>query len=391
MFVEAGFTGRVESTLEKRLGRPLNQRLVDLGRLLFFDNINGLHEDNSCAGCHSPAFGFGDSGSIAIGVDSNRIVGLHREGARNQRRAPMVINSAFFPKLMLNGRFVALSGDPFDNSGGFQFPVPEGTKRFPPHDPRVRTLLAAQGHLAQTELVEMAGFTGTAGTIGADFDAFDNGRGRALPSADAEGFRNEPIREVVLALIDAVPEYRRRFGQVFNGGPPFDEGDITFAMVGTALAEFQTSLTFANSPADRFARGDWQAMSDPQKRGALLFFDGLGCVRCHAVAGRSNEMFSDFSNHVLGVPQIAPLFGVGSGNVLFDGPNQDEDFGAEQVSGNSADAIASEPLRYATWRSNRRSFTTASSLGLKRQCGITSIRDARPSSTMLRQPGSTTI
>src|SRR5262245_40288374 len=149
LLARAGFTGRVESTLASRLGRPIDAELADLGRLLFFDNINGLHQDNSCAGCHSPAFGFGDTGSMAIGVDSNRIAGPNRVGARNQRRAPIVANSAFFPKLMLNARFMALSGDPFDNSEGFLFPAPEGTTRFPPNDPNVRTLLAAQGHIPQ--------------------------------------------------------------------------------------------------------------------------------------------------------------------------------------------------------------------------------------------------
>src|SRR5688572_5473820 len=37
------FTGRVESTLERRLGRPVNRRQAELGRLLFFDNIHSLH------------------------------------------------------------------------------------------------------------------------------------------------------------------------------------------------------------------------------------------------------------------------------------------------------------------------------------------------------------
>ena len=48
-------------------------------------------------------------------------------------------------------------------------------------------------------------------------------------------------------------------------------------------------------------------------------------------------MFSDFKMHVIGVPQIAPRFGVGEGNVVFDGPGQDEDFGLEQITGNPAD------------------------------------------------------
>jgi cytochrome c peroxidase len=344
---EAGFTGLIESTLESRLGRPLDRNLADLGRLVYFDEIQGLHGDNSCAGCHTPGFGFGDSQSIAIGVDNNRIVGPDRAGPRNLRKAPPVVNSAFFPKQMLNGRFVALSGDPFDNSMGFQFPAPEGTTRFPANDPEIRTLLAAQGHIPQTELVEMAGFTGTAGTIGPLFDPFDDGHGSTLPPADASGFRNEPIRSMVLDRFNAEPAYRALFGSLFNGGVPFPPGGITFSMVARAIAEFQISLTFADAPIDRFARGQTRAMSPSQKRGALLFFGKARCVECHAVAGAANEMFSDFENHVLGVPQIAPVFGLGTGDVLFDGPGSDEDFGAEQVSGDPDDryAFRTSPLR----------------------------------------------
>ena len=58
-------------------------------------------------------------------------------------------------------------------------------------------------------------------------------------------------------------------------------------------------------------------MSDAQKRGALLFFGKASCVQCHAVAGRSNEVFSDFQMHVAGIPQIAPKFGAGLGDVPF--------------------------------------------------------------------------
>jgi len=58
-------------------------------------------------------------------------------------------------------------------------------------------------------------------------------------------------------------------------------------------------------------------------------------------------MFSDFKNHVAGVPQIAPYFGVGEGNVIFDGPGEDEDFGLEQVTGDPADRykFRTSPLR----------------------------------------------
>jgi len=60
-------------------------------------------------------------------------------------------------------------------------------------------------------------------------------------------------------------------------------------------------------------------------------------------------MFTDFRSHVIGVPQVAPFFGLGKGNLIFDGPGQDEDFGLEQITGNSADRykFRSSPLRNA--------------------------------------------
>src|SRR5687768_8226215 len=56
---DAGFTGEVDASLEKRLGRPVDAAKADLGRLLFFDKLQAIHDDssapghgNSCAACH---------------------------------------------------------------------------------------------------------------------------------------------------------------------------------------------------------------------------------------------------------------------------------------------------------------------------------------------------
>jgi cytochrome c peroxidase len=305
-----GFTGRIASTLEARLGRRVDHQVAEVGRMLWFDPIGGLNDDNTCAGCHSPTNGFGDTQSIAIGIDNNGVVGPDRTGPRNQRRSPMVLNAAFFPTLMWNSRFRSLSGDPFDNSAGLLFPDPEGLRlSYQPH------LLAAQAFIPPTERVEVAGFT------------FPGG--------------NDDIRNEVLRRLNATRNYRELFSRAFPsvkaGGP------ITFDPVGRAIAEFEFTLVFADAPIDRYAQGDRNAMSDEEKRGAVLFFGRAGCVGCHAVSGRSNEMFSDFREHVIGVPQVAPSFG----NVTFDGPGHNEDFGLEQVTGNSADryAFRTSPLR----------------------------------------------
>jgi cytochrome c peroxidase len=54
-------------------------------------------------------------------------------------------------------------------------------------------------------------------------------------------------------------------------------------------------------------------------------------------------MFSDFAMHVAAVPQVSPVFG----NVPFDGPAANEDFGLEQVTGSVDDRykFRTSPLR----------------------------------------------
>jgi cytochrome c peroxidase len=219
------------------------------------------------------------------------------------RRAPMVLNTAFFPELMWNSRFSSLSGDPFDNSAGFLFPVPEGTSLST--EPQ---LLVAQAFIPPTERTEVAGF------------AFHGD--------------NDAIRAEVAGRLNAIPAYRRLFGAVFPevrlGGP------IDFEMFARAIAEFEFSLTFATAPIDRYVRGDAGALDASEKRGALLFFGKAGCVQCHSVSGASHEMFTDFRTHAISVPQLVPA----STNNVFDGSAANEDFGREDATGDAADRYA---------------------------------------------------
>lgn len=357
---EAGFTGAIESTVTQRLGRPVNPALVELGRLLFFDKAGAVHKDNMCAGCHAPANGMGDSQTMAIGIQNNDIVGPDRRGPRNQRRTPSIVNAVLYPKLMWNGRFAAASGDPFNTSLGFVFPPPEGTTQYPANDPRVPNLASAQAQMPPTELTEVAGYTGTTGQVAygmqwidPSFWVFDDGKGSTLPtpvlSPDGTFLTfNNPIREFLLATrLNTNATYVSMFAQVFPAEMAANGGKIDFSMFGRAIAEFEFSLVFANAPIDQYARGDVNAMDNSEKRGALLFFGKANCVTCHRVAGKSNEMFSDFENRVIGVPQVAPAFGIGLGNVHFDGPGSNEDFGLEQVSRNPADRykFRTAPLR----------------------------------------------
>lgn len=366
----AGFTGRIERTFKSRLheslGRPINPKLAELGRLLFFDKGLSLGRDNTCGGCHSPTHGMGDTQPMAIGLQNNNIVGPGRKGPRNQRRTPTVVNNALYPRLMWNNRFESLSGDPFDSSQGFSFPPPEDA----PHSPfqpdpvrfsaaensyhGVKHLLQAQAHMPPTELIEVGGFNGACSDPDPVF-AFNNcqfdvvnvpGPAQPLPPVDADGFRNEPVRQLTLETLNGIPKYRTLFGQVFKEVRR-DKAPIDFFMYGKAIAEFEFTLVFANAPIDQFARGHDNAMTASEKRGALTFFGKGNCSSCHKVEGKSNEMFSDFQEHVVGVPQVAPVFGYPTGNFPFAGKGGDEDFGREERTGNGADRykFRTAPLR----------------------------------------------
>lgn len=311
-----GVDGRMEERFTQMLGRDIDTELAETGRLLFFDPILSITRDNSCAGCHGPNVSFNDSKSISVGIGNNGVVGPNRVGEFNLRRAPTIINAAFYPNLMWDGRFASESMDGFDNAQGFRFPAPEGYSLS-----NLDHLLMAQAFTPVPDRIEMAGF-------------------------EFEG-DNDAIRAEITRRVDAIPEYRSRFAgsfqEVAEGAP------LEYEHIARALAEFEFTLIRADAPLDQYARGDTAAMSPAEKRGGLLFFrNPAACFECHITLGYANQMFSDFESHNIGVPQIAPS----STNAVFDGPGRDEDFGRERSTGDRGDRykFRSTPLRNVAYQ-----------------------------------------
>lgn len=307
--VDRSFDGRIEEKLVEMLGRPIHEQRADLGRLLFFDPVASLTGDNSCSGCHGPNSAFNDANSIAIGVDNNGIVGPGRLGPHNQRRAPTIVNAVFYPSLMWDNRFEALSRDPFDNSRGYSFPEPEGLTLS-----GMEHLLVAQAFTPTVNRIEMAG-------------------------AEFQG-DNDAMRAEIVTRVSVIDEYQALFEQAFDDVA--QGAEIRYEHIAAAIAEFEFTLVRADAPIDAYARGDHSSMSYTEKAGARLFFDESLCAECHIVRGFANQMFSDFEPHVLAVPQVVPVFG----NKPFDGA-ANEDYGREQHSGLNSDRykFRTSPLR----------------------------------------------
>jgi cytochrome c peroxidase len=85
--------------------------------------------------------------------------------------------------------------------------------------------------------------------------------------------------ELLLERLRSEPRYQALFPAAF---PEAESDAVTITNVTRALAAFERTLISANSPYDRYARGDANAISEEAKRGQDLFFsERLECFHCH--------------------------------------------------------------------------------------------------------------
>lgn len=102
--------------------------------------------------------------------------------------------------------------------------------------------------------------------------------------------------EEMIAQLEAIPQYREMFAAAFG------DGAVTTANVATAIAAFERTLITNQSPFDRFAAGDFNALTPSQRRGFDVFRSAqTRCFECHALPTFTHNTF-----HVLGVPDLDP-------------------------------------------------------------------------------------
>ncbi len=231
---------------------PTTPARVALGRLLFWDPILSGQKDVACATCHHPAFGYADGLDLSVGAGGVGL-GTARAFAASHPARLVKRNSQTVLNVVFNGLTAGVD------------PTPAAAPMF--WDIRVRSL-EAQALEPIKALEEMRG-----GGYPED---------RAVPAA--------------VSRLNAISEYRRLFARAFGGEKPVNEHNL-----GRALAAFQRTLVTANAPFDRYMRGDTAALGSEQVRG-MERFQSIGCINCHA-----GPMFSDFTAHVLGVPDNPKL------------------------------------------------------------------------------------
>jgi cytochrome c peroxidase len=161
------------------------------------------------------------------------------------------------------------------------------------------------GPLATSEGINRARGTRNAPTVAnAAYNETQFWDGR---SPDLEDQSQHPfINPVEMGLADHQPildvvrsdgAYRKMFRQAFD----LAARDVTMHHVQQALAAFERTLVFGNTPWDRwYFGGEADAISDAAKRGFEVFLNDGRCVSCHVIE-QDHALFTDHQFHNIGV------------------------------------------------------------------------------------------
>ncbi len=305
----------------------INDPLAQLGMLLFFSKALGGDQDAACVSCHHPALGGGDRLPLSIGVAAVEadLLGPGRAhspaaegfdgGPTVPRNAPTTFNISLWDKvLFLDGRVESLD-DEQPNGERTEIRTPDTA--FGVADPLAGgNLTEAQARFPVTSPEEMRGFV------------FEAGAGNAAVRAHLVGRLAGTVNPPELDPNDWLPEFERTFG------PGTAATLITFDNITRAIAAYERSQTFVETPWKRYVQGDRRAISNRAKQGAVLFLGaresgGFACNSCH-----SGDFFTDEAFHTLAMPQI----GRGKGND--NGVTVTDDFGRFRETGDPVDWYA---------------------------------------------------
>jgi cytochrome c peroxidase len=102
-----------------------------------------------------------------------------------------------------------------------------------------------------------------------------------------------PTSAAAVKAIAADPEYQRQFQAAYGRQPNYED-------IGRAIAAFERTLVFLDSPFDAFVTGTQDAISEEARQGWALFNGKGRCMSCHAL-NPSNPIGTDNRFHNIGV------------------------------------------------------------------------------------------
>lgn len=246
---------------------PLSKEKINLGKLLYHETglaLSPMQEVGkgtySCASCHFASAGFQAGRIQGIGEGGSGF-GVNGEGRERDQaydvleldvqpvRSPSALNLAYQEAVLWNGQFGATG-------------INQGTDyAWVPGTPIETNELGYQG----LEIQAIAGLTVHRMTIDKNF-------------LDQNGYT-----EMFDRAFSAYPEDRR----------------YTKETAGLAIAAYERTMLANQAPFQEWLKGNNRAMSEDEKRGAILFFGEAGCATCH-----NGPTLSKMEFHALGMKNL---------------------------------------------------------------------------------------
>jgi len=369
----AGCSGGGEVSLDERLkskleglnlkGDPAEGRsipaltdpLPQLGKHLFFSKAISANMDTACVTCHHPFMGGGDNLAIPVGVDAvdPDLLGPGRRRADKgatqlpaygtgdppmPRNSPTVFGLAFWDKS------ITWDGTVFAENGTAGTSGVDGRIVAPLDTPPVTGMLTNPAIPTANAVAYDQKFAAGM-SVSAGHGLFP---GSVRPAMRGNGFptltNDMAVRARIAERIGgygagagelAKNEWLALFRAAFNSPTGTAQQLITANNISIAIAAYERTMTFTDTPWKRYVKGDSSAIGDAAKRGAILFFSkvsdgGADCASCH-----SGDFFTDERNYVLAVPQIGR--GKADRNSPTDG---NDDWGRGHVTAADADKWA---------------------------------------------------
>ncbi len=262
---------------------PMTPEKVALGKLLFYetglatDAIKDIGKETySCSSCHVPDKGF----------MPGRVQGI------------------------------ADGGIGFGNSG-------EGRSRFHLYDEEELDVQGARPlSLLNVGFVTNTSWSGMFGAGNVNQGTEDKWKGATeVNQLGYFGLESQNIEGLHLHRMDASRENLERLGyeSMYDNAFPNIPKHERYSEITTsfAISAYLRTLVPNEAPFQNWLRGDMTAMSEEEKRGAILFFSKAGCVNCHQGPGLNNQKF-----YALGVKDLYE-----TGEAFATGPNDIRNLG----------------------------------------------------------------
>ena len=239
---------------------PLTSEKIRLGQFLFHETalsinpINAKHwQQSSCASCHFAQAGFRSNLKQALGVGG---LGWNQDRHQDSQvfatevdkqniLTPSVLNSAYQNVTLWDGR------------------------------------LGVTGPNSKEALVQ-------------EFDVnrfgFDGLETQAIDAMN--------VHHLGTAAIASIPRYQELFAQAFPDRPYVKAEVEDLKRTGMAIAAYERTLLPNQSPFQKWLKGDEQAMSQQELRGAIVFFES-SCIHCHTGPNLASQAFYSvgFADH----------------------------------------------------------------------------------------------